>query len=258
MCLHCGAAMVAPIPLIRDLLRYRDMSLAAERDLGLITALIAGGSVVVPLLAPFAIVSLAALMIRAPLRRRHARLAAKQDVSPVLPAITAPAPGAITKSGTVRPLYGCVVGSILDDRPMVVEDIALWSTGALGGTLFRSARSAPFLLELDDDDPVVVTGVVRWIPGTSTALRRRHLLRLDPILAKLGLPDDLRVEADVVVDGVTPDGAERIEASGVIAEQQVPELATYRDGAPVRVMRGEPGRPVLLARSPRAVTVKVF
>src|SRR5512134_2145210 len=60
-CLHCGASLVAPIPLIRDLLRYRDLSLAAERDLGLITALIAGGSVAVPILAPVALVSLAAL-----------------------------------------------------------------------------------------------------------------------------------------------------------------------------------------------------
>src|SRR5688572_6692553 len=133
MCLHCGAAMVAPIPLIRDLLRYRDMSLATERDLGLITALIAGGSVMVPLLAPLALASLSALLIR---RRRRARLAGDQDVSPVLPAVAAPAPGAITRSGLVRPLYGCVIGSILDSRPMVVEDIALWSTGALGGTLF--------------------------------------------------------------------------------------------------------------------------
>src|SRR5689334_14378813 len=63
-CLHCGAAMVAPIPLIRDLLRYRDMSLSAQRDLGLITALVTGGSIMVPMLAPFAVVSLTALLIR--------------------------------------------------------------------------------------------------------------------------------------------------------------------------------------------------
>lgn len=251
-CLHCGAAMVAPIPLIRDLLRYRDMSLSAERDLGLITALITGGSVMVPMLAPFAVASLAALLIR---RRRsgvHARLAAQDDVSPVVPTVASPAPGALTRSGVVRPLYGCAVGSIFDRRPMVVEDIGLLSRGALGGTLFRALRSAPFVLELDDDDPVVIAGVVRWVSTTGVAIRSRRLDRGDGVLAELGLPADLKLDANLIVDGVTPDGAARIEASGVITEQRVPELATYRDGAPVRVMRGDPGRPVLLARSTTA------
>ena len=249
--------MVAPIPLIRDLLRYRDMSLAAERDLGLITALIAGGSIVMPILVPFAALGLIALAVRAPLRRRRAKQEASQDVSPVAPAVALPPPGATSRAGTVRPLYGCVVGSIIDGRPMLVEDVAIAADGPVGGTLFRSTRSAPFLLELDDDDPVVVTGIVRWVTTGMAEATRRPVRRGDPVLERLGLPDDLRVEADLVVDGIPPEGGARVEASGVIVEERVPQLATYRDGASVRVMRGEPGRPVLLARSarPRALPV---
>jgi hypothetical protein len=256
-CLHCGAAMVAPIPLVRDLLRYRDMRLAAERDLGMITALIAVGSVPFPVLTPFALISLAALAVRVPLRRRRARIEAQQDVSPVMPAAALPPPGAVTRVGVVRPLYGCAVGSFLDQKPMVVEDVALASTGALGGTLFRATRSAPFLLELDGDDaeaqagPVVVTGVVRWLPGAAIGMRRVRVQRSDGVLARLGLPEDLRVEAELVVDGVSPDSAARVDVSGVIVEEHVPELAMFREGATVRVMRGEPGKPVLIARATR-------
>jgi hypothetical protein len=251
-CLHCGAAMVAPLPLIRDLLRYRDMSLAAERDLGLVTALLAGGSIAVPILMPFALASLAALAVRVPLRRRRARRLANQDVSPVAPAPALPAPGAVTRVGIARPLYGCAIPSLVDERPMLVEDVALASTGALGGMLFRASRSAPFLLEtsgpdLDRDRAIVITGVVRWVPNVPTAeIRRRAVHRGDPLLARLGLPDDLRLDAELAVDGLAPESATSIEVNGVITEERVPELAMYREGAAVMVMRGEPGRPVLV------------
>ena len=86
---------------------------------------------------------------------------------------------------------------------MVVEDIGLLSRGALGGTLFRALRSAPFLLELDDDDPVVITGVVRWVSTTGGAMRSRRIDRGDAVLAELGLPDDLKLDANLIVDGVT-------------------------------------------------------
>jgi hypothetical protein len=266
-CVHCGGVgVVAPLPLIRDLLRYRDMSLSAERDLGLVTALLAGGSIAVPILMPFALASLTALAVRVPLRRRRARRLADQDVSPVVPAPVRPAPDAVTRVGIARPLYGCSIASIVDDRPMLVEDVALASTGALGGMLFRASRSAPFLLEtsgpdLDRDRAIVITGIVRWVPNVPTAaIRRRAIHRGDPLLARLGLPDDLRLDAELAADGLFPDGATAIEVSGVLREERVPELAMYREGAAVMVMRGEPGRPVLvgpamLQPTPRATFV---
>src|SRR5688572_21046272 len=115
LCAHCGATMVAPIDLIRDLLGYRDLRLAAERDLGLVTALLAGGSLAVPILAPFALASLAALLLRVPIRRRRERALAERHVAAVALPPALPPPQAVTIIGAVRPFRAATI-----DRKSVV------------------------------------------------------------------------------------------------------------------------------------------
>ena len=66
--------MVAPVELVRELLRYRDMKMGTGRDWAFITAMIAGASIPFPLLAPFALGGMVVLGVRkiSELRRRRA------------------------------------------------------------------------------------------------------------------------------------------------------------------------------------------
>src|SRR5262245_39709641 len=91
-CAQCGGSTVAPADLVRDLLASPALGLAAERDLGLITALLAGGSIAVPILFPFMLISLGALVVRVPMRRLRRRARAEHKVEPIrVPPPVAPA-----------------------------------------------------------------------------------------------------------------------------------------------------------------------
>src|SRR3954464_284129 len=71
-CVECGEAMTAPVELVRELLYYRDMRFNNHRDWGMLTAFLAGSSLALPILAPFAIGSLVALAVHK-LRREQRR-----------------------------------------------------------------------------------------------------------------------------------------------------------------------------------------
>ena len=85
--------MTAPVELVRELLYYRDMRVSiGARDWGMVTAFLAGSSLAMPILAPFAIGSIVALGIAQAPRRGSAGAAI---VGVALPSL-APAPGAVT------------------------------------------------------------------------------------------------------------------------------------------------------------------
>ena len=99
-CAECGAPTTASVELVRELLHYRDMSLRHQREWALATAFLAGSSLALPLLAPFAIGSMLALGVN---RLRGARR--KRTIAGIaIPPVTAargdnPPPLRITRAG---------------------------------------------------------------------------------------------------------------------------------------------------------------
>jgi hypothetical protein len=252
LCVHCGASMVAPIDLIRDLLGYRDMRLAAERDLGLITALLAGGSFAVPILLPFALASLAALLVRVPLRRRRERELAEHHVAAVALPAALPPPQAVTIIGGVKPFRSRAMPSLLDGIRVVAEEVSIARGDPRFGlqVLMRRSRAVPFLVEPAAGGPILVVGEVRVVERVAPwikSLRFGSVKRGDPLLARMGVPADMRIDGQLHGDRVFAQQQHEVEVTGCIVEEPVPEFAFHRDPGVTRVMRGEPGRPVLVA-----------
>ena len=228
--------MTAPVELVRELLYYRDMRISNHRDWGMITAFVAGGSLAFPILAPFAIGSVFAYgvhLLRARARRRGI-------VGVELPAAHA-APGSRTLYGTARKFRG-TVPSILDDAPVLVEHAVVKDHG--GSVIVRRSEAAPFLLDVDGEGPILVTGVARVTP--SALSQRLRVKRGDPRLGRMGVPDDLAISGDLEVASIAAD-AQQLAVTGVIEEEAVAELAFHRDGGRIPVMRGRIGAPVLVS-----------
>jgi hypothetical protein len=243
-CAQCGGTTVAPADLVRDLLAYRDLSLAAERDLGLITALLAGGSIAVPILFPFMLVSLGALAVRVPMRRLRARAHAEHRVEPIrVPPPTAPA-RSIVIEGEVRRFRGGTVRSRWDGAPVIAEEIAIESKA---GVVVRHAAAAPFFVE-GGGERVLIRGCVRLIAEPSWTVYGRKIRAGDALPYELGLPRDLRVRGFArrtrLIESQTADS---VIAIGVESFEALPEHASLRDGGQTRVLVGEPGMPVLIA-----------
>jgi hypothetical protein len=239
-CAECGAPMTAPVELVRELLFYRDMSLLDHRDWGLITAFLAGSSLALPILAPFAVGSIVALGIHKlrHIRHRHA------IAGIAMPALPAP-PGATTVYGIARRFRGTVT-SLLDATPVLLEHAAV--KDRYGAVLLRRTESTPFLLDVEDRGPVLIAGVTRVttsnvLPASSARLRVR---RGDPRLEKMGVPPDLAIAGDLEVASVIADGPV-LAVTGVIEDETIADLAFHRDGGRIPVMRGRVGAPVLVA-----------
>jgi hypothetical protein len=252
VCAHCGATMVAPIDLIRDLLGYRDLRLAAERDLGLVTALLAGGSLAVPILAPFALASLGALLIRVPLRRRRERALAERHVVAVALPPALPAPQAVTIIGGVRPFRAKAMASLVDGMRVVAEEVSVARGDPRFGlqVLMRRSRAVPFLVDPAAGGPILVRGevrVVERVPPWIKSIRFGEVRRGDALLARMGVPADMRIEGNLHGDRVFASQQHEVEVTGCIVEEPVAEFAFHRDPGVTRVMHGEPGRPVLVA-----------
>jgi hypothetical protein len=124
--------------------------------------------------------------------------------------------------------------------------------------LVRHARAAPFLIETDADERILVRGPVRLAAVAAWTEGDRKIRPGDPLLVALGLPSDLRVRGVAhrirIVDGMTatiavsPDG---------IGDEAIAEHAGLRDGGGTRVWRGLAAEPVLVgavfgAGEPRA------
>ena len=222
--------MTAPVELVRELLYYRDMQLVNKRDWGLVTAFLAGSSLALPILAPFAVGSLLALgatKLR-DLRRRAAIAGVSIPLSP-------PVAGATTVFGVARRFRGTVNGTVL------LEHVSV--TDRHGGVLLRRTESQPFLLEADDG-PILVTGAARVVPPSFVAERMR-VRRDDPRLRRMGVPLDFAVAGELEVAHVT-EGAPMLAVTGMLAEESVAEMAFHRDGGRIPVMRGVAGAPLLV------------
>ncbi len=229
--------MTAPVELVRELLYYRDMQIGNHRDWTMVTAFLAGSSLAMPVLAPFAIVSMIALAVHK-IRTRQQR---RSIVGIDMPAPIA-AKGSITIYGVAR-RFRSTVTSILDDAPVLVEHAVIKDRG--GAVLLRRCEAAPFLLEVEGSGPVLIAGVAR-VTNTSSLARRFAVERGDPRLGRMGVPADLAVTGELEVASVAIDRA-NLAITGLVEEEAVAELAFHRDGGRIPVMRGRVGAPVLVA-----------
>jgi len=238
----CGAPS-APLELVRELLYYRDMRLLSHRDWGLITAFLAGSSLSLPILAPFAVGSMIVLGVHKVrnLRRRRA------IAGITMPPATA-APGATTLYGAPR-RFRSTVQSLVDDSPVLLEHAVV--KDHRGAVLLRRSEVVPFLLEVEHRGPVLVTGFARMMTSTSILAQRTSVRRGDPRLAKMGVPSDLAVTGELEIATVVADGP-GVAVTGVIEDEAVAELAFHRDGGSIPVMRGRIGSPVLV-EDPRLI-----
>ena len=243
-CAQCGGTTVAPAELVRDLLTYRDLSLSAERDLGLITALLAGGSIAVPILLPFALVSLGALAVRVPLRRLRARRHAEHRVAAIrIPPPAAPA-RAVSVSGTVRAFRGGTIRSIWDGAPVLAEEVVI-EVG--DGVLLRHAAAAPFFVERDRGERVLVRGPIRLAAEPRWTEGGRRVRAADALPRAMGLPRGLRLRGVARRTRLIEGRPSAVAiATGLESTEALPEHAGPREGGTTRILQGAPGAPVLV------------
>jgi hypothetical protein len=229
--------MTAPVELVRELLYYRDMQILGGRDWGLITAFLAGSSLALPILAPLAVGSMIALAVTKlrTMRRRH------EIAGITMPPATA-APGATTLYGVARRFRG-TVQSLTDATSVLLEHVVV--RDHRGAVLLRRTEAAPFLLDVEDRGPVLITGVARVTSSASVLAHRRRVRRGDPVLERMGVPNDLAVAGDLEIATIVADGP-GLAVTGVIEEESVAELAFHRDGGQITVMRGRIGAPILV------------
>ena len=224
--------MVAPVELVRELLGYRDMKLVTARDWGMITGLIAGASIAFPVLTPVAMGSLVVAGVQK-LRALKKRKA--------IEGIELPPPRTVIDirvhvvSGVARKLRAAVASIRGDD--VLAEHVEIKDKG--GGVILRRSESAPFWLERDNEPPVLVAGTSRRVGGPPVARSPVG----DEVLAMLGVPFAVTGTLERAAIGeATP-----VVVIGGIEDEAVPDMAFYRDGGQVPVMRGRPGAPLLVS-----------
>ncbi len=231
--------MVAPVELVRELLRYRDMKMSSGRDWAFITALIAGGSIAFPMLAPFALGSMSVLGFTKLRELRRRRAIAGVEMPP--PRVDA---NARTELGIARKFRG-LVGSIVGDREVLLEHAVV--TDPEGGVLIRRSTCTSFLLDRGDTGPLLVTGAQRLVaPGLfGTAPTLESIVRTDPRLRRMGIPADFAIAGTLAVSSLV-ESELSISVTGVVEDEAVADLAFHRDGGRIAVMRGRAGAPVLV------------
>ena len=232
--------MTAPVELVRELLSYRDMRFNNHRDWGMLTAFLAGSSLALPILAPFAIGSMIALGVHTLRGARRARTI----VGVTLPSV-APPPAATTVYGVARKFRGTVT-SLVDDAQVLVEHAQI--KDRKGSVLLRRSDATPFLLDrggTNGEGPVLVTGVAR-IATPNMLAHKSRIKRGDPRLVRMGVPLELGVSGDLEVATVGLEGAE-LAVTGVLEEEAIVELAFHRDTGRIPVIRGRIGAPVVIS-----------
>jgi hypothetical protein len=248
-CADCGAA-AAPLELVRELLYYRDMRLLRQRDWGLITAFLAGSSLALPILAPFAVGSAIALAFNKLRNIRRSQAIAGITMPPARPR------AAWTTLYGVARRFRATLPSLVDGGPVLLEHAVV--RDARGAVLLRRSDIVPFLLDLAEPvrvggagsemvvrGPVLVAGVARMMTSTSLLARRVGVRRGDPRLSRMGVPGDLAVAGDLEVASVVADGP-GVTVTGPIEHEAIAELAFHRDGGRMPVMRGRVGAPILV------------
>jgi hypothetical protein len=236
-CAECGATTTAPVELVRELLYYRDMSLLDHRDWGLVTAFLAGSSIALPILAPFAIGSMIALGVHKLRNLRSKRAIAGISVPPV-----AHLPGARTLYGVARRFRGTVESLAERSKSVLVEHAAVKDRH--GAVLLRRTEATPFLLDVEGAGPVLVTGVTRMLAASILAECTR-VRRGDPRLERMGVPNDFGIAGNLEIVSIVADGP-ALAVTGIVEDEAVADLAFHRDGGRIPVMRGKVGAPVLV------------
>jgi hypothetical protein len=231
--------MVAPVDLVRELLRYRDMKMSTGRDWAFITAMIAGGSIAFPVLAPIALGSMTVLGVTKlrELRRRRAIAGIEMPLPTIVPE-------ARTEIGIARKFRG-LVSSIVGDREVLLEHAVV--TDRDGGVLIRRSTSASFLLDRGEAGPLLVTGAQRLVaPGLfGVEPTIEPIGRSDARLRRMGVPADLAIAGTLAVSSLV-ESELSIAVTGIVDEESVAELAFHRDGGRIPVMRGRAGAPVII------------
>ncbi len=232
--------MVAPVELVRELLRYRDMKISSGRDWAFITAMIAGASIAFPMLAPVALGSMAALGAAkiSQLRKRRAIAGIELPAPPVVP-------GARTEVGMPRRFRG-TVASVVDERAQVLLEHAIVSDAA-GGVLIRRSAGTTFLLDRGSAGLLLVTGALRLVaPGLAgRSPTSEPVTRGDPRLRRMGVPGDLAIAGTLAVSSLVEDDL-AVAVTGVVEEEAVADLAFHCDAGRIAVMRGHAGAPVIV------------
>lgn len=251
-CAECGTHLVAPVELVRELLQYRDMNMVSGRDWAFITAMIAGGSIAFPMIAPLALGSIVALGISKLRELRMRRVIAGVALPP--PPVQSDATMIIGMPRKFR----STVPSLVDDRPVLLEHAMVRDRE--GAVLIRRSAGTAFLLEPANGPPVLVTGAARLIvpagrsesgrlhsgPGLfGSAPLREPVRRGDRRLARMGVPADLAITGQLEIGSLVEDQLV-VAVTGVVEEESLAELAFHRDGGRVPVMRGRAGAPVIV------------
>lgn len=234
--------MTAPVELVRELLYYRDMRMIDHRDWGLITAFLAGSSLALPILAPFALGSLVVLGID-----KLRKLKKQQAIAGITLPAPLPAPGATTLFGVARRFRG-TIPSLLGEAPVLLEHAVVKDRH--GAVLLRRSETTPFLLEVEGTGPVLVTGITRVKPACVLA-HKSFVERGDPRLSRMGVPQDLAVTGDLEIASIAADGP-GLAVTGVLEDESVAELAFHRDNGRIPTMRGRIGAPVIV-EDPRLI-----
>jgi hypothetical protein len=231
--------MVAPVELVRELLQYRDMNMVSGRDWAFITAMIAGGSIAFPMIAPIALGSMVMLGISKLRQLRMRRVIAGVELP--LPRVQSAARMIVGMPRRFR----STVPSLVDNSPVLLEHALVRDRD--GGVLIRRTTGTPFLLEPAGGPPVLVTGATRLLtPGLfGRAPLREQVRRGDQRLARMGVPADLAISGELEIGSLVADELV-IAVTGVVEEESVAELAFHRDGGRVSVMRGRAGAPVIV------------
>lgn len=231
--------MVAPVELVRELLQYRDMKMVSGRDWAFVTAMIAGGSIAFPVLAPVALGSMVVLGVQ---KLREVRM--RRVIAGVELPVVRPASGAKTVVGTPRKFRG-TLPSLVDDAPVLVEHAVVRDRD--GGVLIRRSAATAFLLERHDDAPVLVTGVARLVSPGLFGKRplREQVTRGDQRLARMGVPTDLAITGELQVSSLG-EADLTVSVTGMLEDEAVADFAFHRDGGRMPVMRGLPGAPLII------------
>ena len=238
-CAECGTPFVAPVELVRELLQYRDMKMVSGRDWAFITAMIAGGSIAFPVLAPIALGSMVVLGV-SKLRELQKRR--------VIAGVELPPPRAASDAQTIVGMprrFRSTVPSLVDDAPVLLQHAMVRDRD--GAVLIRRSAGTSFLVEQEDGRPLLVAGAARLVaPGLfGRAPVREPVKRGDQRLARMGVPADLAITGDLEIGSLVEDELV-VSVTGLIEEESVAELAFHRDGGRVPVMRGRAGAPVIV------------
>lgn len=239
-CNECGTPMVAPVELVRELLRYRDMKMVSGRDWAFITAMIAGGSIAFPVLAPVAVGSMVVLgLSKLGALRRQTSIAGIE-----MPALHR-APNAKTIVGMAR-RFRTTVSSMLGETQVLLEHAIIKDRA--GGVLIRRSAGTAFLLDRGaEHGPLLVTGALRLVaPGMfGISPLRESIKRGDPRLRRMGVPPEFAIAGELEASSLIESDLE-IAVTGIVEDEAVADLAFHRDGGTVAVMRGIAGAPVLV------------